>query len=95
MSLAYAFADVEADLSLVEGATKDCPGCDADNPRAARRDECKTCDGTGRVPLAAVEIAKELKAARAEKDHVSASYEDEDGDDGMGGEIDPDLLLEG
>jgi hypothetical protein len=95
MSLAYAldFTEVEADPSMLDGATKDCPACDLDNPRAVAREGCKECEGTGKVGLAAAEIAKELRASRTEKPDRGASDNDDEG----GGDtetFDEDLFLE-
>lgn len=67
LALALDFTEVEADPSMLDGMTKDCPGCDIDNPRAVRREECQVCAGTGQVGLAAGEIAKELKASKSEE----------------------------
>ena len=88
MSLAFAldFTEVEADPSMLDGTTKDCPACDEDNPRAVPRAECAECAGSGRVGLAAGEIAKELKASKSGKDNG-------DRGDGGGGS-DDDLYLE-
>lgn len=96
MSLALAFSEVEADLSLVEGLTKDCPTCDEDNPRAVSRASCGACGSTGQVPLAAAEIARELHISRTEKPKYE-KHEDEDDEDGDDGNfsVNPDLLLEG
>jgi hypothetical protein len=67
ISDALDFTEVEADPSMLDGVTKDCPACDDDNPRAVNRAECQTCNGTGRIGLAAGEIAKELKASKSEQ----------------------------
>lgn len=87
MSLAFAldFSEVETDPSMLDGTTKDCPACDEDNPRAVARAECVECAGSGRVGLAAGEIAKELKASKSGKDN---------GDHGRGSDDDDGLYLE-
>jgi hypothetical protein len=67
LALALDFSEVEADPSMLDGATKDCPACDDDNPRAVSKLDCQTCGGSGKVGLAAGEIAKELKASKSEQ----------------------------
>lgn len=95
LALALDFRQIEADPSILDKATKDCPACDPDNPRHVSREGCQTCNGTGQVGLAAGEIAKELKASRTEKPKFSR---DGGGDDDEGGgettEYDEDLFLE-
>lgn len=68
MSLACAIRieDLEADESLLNGATKACFDCDLDNPRRVTQEKCTTCCGTGRQELAAKEIAIELRASKSE-----------------------------
>jgi hypothetical protein len=96
MSLAYAldFTEVEADPSMLDGATKDCPACDLDNPRAVAREGCKECGGTGKVGLAAAEIAKELRASRTEKPDRGDGGSNDDDEGGATEEYDEDLFLE-
>jgi hypothetical protein len=67
MTAALALKIEEADD--LAGATKECFGCDPDNPRAVPRPKCGSCRGTGRQPLAASQIALELAEAREEGDH--------------------------
>jgi len=95
LALAIDFDEVEQDPAILDGTTKDCPACDADNPRAVAREGCKACNGTGRVALAAKEIAKELKASRTGE---KSSTSDDDDDDFDADAIDLDdegLFLEG
>jgi Zn-finger nucleic acid-binding protein len=80
LALALDFSALEADPSILDGATKDCPACDVDNPRAVPREGCETCGGSGQVGLSAGEIAKEIKASRNEKPEFNR------GDDDGGGE---------
>jgi Zn-finger nucleic acid-binding protein len=98
MSLAFAldFREIEADPSILDRATKDCPACDVDNPRHVSREGCETCGGSGQVGLSAGEIAKEIKASRNEKPEFNRGVSSDD-DEG-GGEAtetyDEDLFLE-
>jgi hypothetical protein len=89
MTAAFAFKieEIEADASLVAGATKECFDCDPDNPRAVPRKSCRTCGGSGRQELAASQIAEELIAAQNETDTP-----DEGGGDN--GSEDSDLYLD-
>ena len=47
LARAFTFEEIEADLTLVEGATKECFTCDPDNPRSIPRPTCPSCLGTG------------------------------------------------
>jgi rRNA maturation endonuclease Nob1 len=78
MHLAVAFKDIEADFSIVDGVTKECYGCDPDNPRAVPRKNCQSCGGSGRQPLAAREIAEELSATKTGAASASPSLDDSD-----------------
>lgn len=60
LARAFTFNEIEADLTLVEKATKECFACDLDNPKAVPRHGCKSCGGTGHEPIAAADIAREL-----------------------------------
>lgn len=92
MSLAFAvkFSELEADLTLVSGETKECYDCDQDNPRAVLRETCASCGGTGRQPLAASEIADELRTTK------TGGQDRGSGGGGGGGRVEDsdDLLLE-
>jgi len=97
-ALAFTIEEIEADPSLVAGATKECFDCDPDNPRAMAPDKCTTCGGTGRQALAATQIAEELTAARNADDGDGSAgggrnYGSDDENDSDGSE-DPDLYLE-
>ena len=65
-ALAFKITEVEENPSLVEGATKECSSCDPDSPLAVPRNKCKACGGSGREPLAILEIVKELRESVAE-----------------------------
>jgi len=75
LARAIKITDIEEDETLVEKATKECSGCDPDNPKAVKRENCKICKGTGRQPLAALEIARELRASK--KKPATASNDDD------------------
>jgi hypothetical protein len=64
----YSLKEIEADLSIVEDATKECASCDPDSPKAVPRSKCKVCGGTGRQKLAAIAILKELNSSEAEEE---------------------------
>lgn len=64
VALAFKISDIEQDQTLVDAVTKECEGCDPDNPRAVARDKCKLCGGTGRQALAAGDVAREISAAK-------------------------------
>lgn len=96
--------DIEADETLVAEATKDCFACDLDNPRRVKRETCSVCKGTGREPLAALEISRELRESKKEAGKktrgASRSLDgdddyDGDADDYDDSDVDPDELLEG
>lgn len=76
LARSYTFDEIEADLTLVEKATKECFVCDPDNPRALPRHSCTRCGGTGQEPIAAAEIAKELMENRRKP--KSANIQDEE-----------------
>lgn len=76
LARAFRFDEIEADLTLVEHATKECFLCDPDNPRCVPRQTCERCGGTGQEPLAAAAIAKELIENR--KKPKIARVQDED-----------------
>lgn len=67
-ALAFTIDEIEADASLVAGATKECFNCDPDNPHGVTTAKCIVCGGTGRQVLAAAQIAEELGAAKAGTD---------------------------
>ena len=94
--------DIEEDETLVASATKECFACDIDNPRHVKRETCEVCKGTGREPLSAGEIARELKESKKEagKPRGARKFDgdddyDGDADDYSDEEVDSDELLEG
>jgi hypothetical protein len=66
-ALAIKILDVEEDLSLVDGVTKDCADCDPDGMKRVPREACSSCGGTGRQAINAAEVARELRASKKEK----------------------------
>lgn len=94
LALALDFSQLEADPSMLDGATKDCPACDLDNPRHVSREGCETCGGSGQVGLAAGEIAKEIKASKNEKPEFNRDGGGDDDEGAEDGVEDEDLYLE-
>lgn len=61
-----AIDDIMRDPSLVEDLVRECDECDPTAPRHQQRENCTACGGTGEVPFAIVQIAKELIEARSQ-----------------------------
>lgn len=89
-ALAYNLAELvvgDHDADALASLTKECSGCDPDNPRAVRREDCQKCGGTGREQSAALAIVAELREAHTEEPKAAR------GGSGSGGD-DDDLYLE-
>jgi len=89
---AYKVSEIESDLTLVDGLTKECEGCDLDNPRHVPRATCHLCLGTGRQKLAIKEIVSEISRSRL---GLSSVPDDDDDDVSDANDVvDDDLNLE-